>query len=411
MQLSGSTTKFLYPSQVLPTLGPEVTPPIVDPMYLQDFHRDRLVIMPFERELIDLVGSDTRVDWETAFSWNFHRKRLVPQDYSNDHEIFPSENITLDKYYQRLPEPVRIIPRMIPVSEVFLNLETDENVTVDKYDNPLMRILPQSKRRFSRLPLEKLGEDPIPTPDTTLDMWYSQLSEPPMIYPEWLRTRIEEFDPEPIPDTPLLPTRIPWDVSLSYEFHVRRVQTPRMDAFVNLTTDENITVDKYESWQNQVPWRSKMPIALFPFPVEPESQDPENVTLDKYYTPLSYNFHVKRGLVPPFGQLRESDEAENVTLDKYYSPLSEPMRTPPWLRLIMESRDPFPIPDIPGVTGQYWYASMSLPQQLFTQPKDNDKLYLRLYLAFQDFPIPPATARLHESPRRRVSSRVNTTCP
>ncbi len=79
---------------------------------------------------------------------------------------------------------------------------------------------------------------------------------------------------------------------------------------------------------------------IYPSSVEPVSLDPEfteDITSDKWYTPLSepdftkgqQDWHQFLTTIP-LSVGRESDEAENVTMDKWYTPLSIPLfDTPP----------------------------------------------------------------------------------
>lgn len=270
--------------------------------------------------------------------------------------------------------------------------EPEEEISIDKWDNPLMRLAPTVPPARAQ-----------PPPLAALD--------------------------EPIPDPPLLPERIPWDTPLSYEFRSpRRTMTP-IGVFVTLDTEEEPFLDKWDPGPTRiVPWRPTMPIALFEFNQEPEDTEPENITIDKW-DPGPVRIVPWRPIMPvslmPFEQKREDDEPEPITLDKWYSNTAfwswpfyalravtgaEAQRvdllvnTAPWIP--MERRDPFPRPDIEGVTAVWWMRPMDLPRKLFTPRERDDEEHLRLYLPLQDFPIEPDLAPECERPRRRVVART-----
>lgn len=399
-------------------------------MYFQDFHRNRPVFHPMDRELIDFQQPKVALDWETPFQHNFHRKRIPLQDYTMRRTESGGELITLDKWYSRLSEPMRLPIRIIHAPDSHPNQTGDELITVDKFDNPLMRIMPKLTPRF--VPPWPFTIPPDSTSELiTLDKWHSRLPEPMRLI-SWRQPPIGVLDAEPIPDTALLPARIPWYTPLSYEFNQRTIQTPPMSVFVDDTGPEDVAqfVDKWGIRPiDLIPRPLILPIALHPYSPPIPDLNSENITLDKWHAPLAYNFHRRIPQTPLMGVLVPSGELENITLDKWYSNTgfwswpyfalravtgpegqrSDILRsTAPWIPL---SRfDPLPIPDIPGVTGQYWFAPLSLPRQLFTSIDKNDPNFLRLYLPFQDFPIVSAAALECESPRRRPSEKTMIGC-
>jgi hypothetical protein len=393
-----------------------------------NFHRKRIPPQPFEyhREPLYFGPQRMGVDWESPFSLPRARIRqpviqpFVIQRDEEERVEAPSWNVVgqlpMRAKHGNFSHFIGFFP------EVFTEL-----VTVDKWDNPLMRILPVIPRTpLSPWPFAPTDSPPIGE-DITLDKWYQRLSEP-VLSPHVLRLPQGILDPYPRPEDDLLPTRIPWWTPLSlpiflvphpvpgpYESLQRDAytETLKVAAFESplsmpvwpllrpppgdfsdvsgLSKDETPFVFRsaYSTTMALPPWRPKMPIALFPFRVEVESEDPEPITLDKWYSStMAYPaLHTAlRAVTGPEGQT------------KWWTVV-----TAPWIEF--GRVDPLPIPDIPGVTYAYWFTSMSLPRELFTAIKENDPNHLRLYYPLQVFPIFPVIEPC-ESPRRRVSNKT-----
>lgn len=426
-----------YTGEMGPPGGPDGLPPDFtgrqqfSEMWNQDFHRDRPLQLPMDKELLDQRPGRMRIDWETPFQHNMHRRRIPMQDYIVSRVEFGDEQITMDKWFRQLDEPVRTIPTIINVPESVNIQDLDETILIDKYESKhdVMRLIQHPVFVMPPWPFSAPPGDVVE--EITLDKWYTRLSEPTRLIP-WRQPLIGILDPEPLPDEPLLPTRIPWDVPLGYEFNTLRIQIPPLSVFVDDTGEEEVApfIDKWGVKPIElIPRPPKMPIALFPFRLERENPEPENVTLDKWYTPLTHNFHKRVPQTPRMDVLVPSGDDEVITLDKWYSntgfwswpfyalrattgaegqSIDQTVNTAPWIPL--HSMDPEPILNIPGVTYEYWFTGLELPVQLFTSPEENDELFLRLYLPLQNFPVTPSGPKPCEQPRKRVSEKRIVMC-
>jgi hypothetical protein len=149
------------------------------------------------------------------------------------------------------------------------------------------------------------------------------------------------------------PTRrdIPWEPSLSYEtrsFHQLRIDT-QFEADVPRT--EEITLDKwYTPFSRPGVYRLLPPLNMEVFPGH--TTRTETPQVDKWDSPLTTLLPWRPKLpvgVMPVLRKGQPPLGENVTLDKWWTPLSDPVRTPPWLTLAMGVLFPVPLLDDPEV--------------------------------------------------------------
>jgi len=427
-----------------PPLGGDGTPPVIIPdqfsvMYWQDFFRKRAPILAFERELIDTLPERLRIDWETPFQHDLSRRRIVISDYNVESDL-PRDETVGTQWDVPFSRPVWPPGRVAVFIDSFVNLVTDEEIFLDKWDSPLMRALPPRPRQpLHPWPFRSVEDEPLEEV-ITLDKWYTRLSHP-VWPPPPLRLRIGELDVMSTPEEDLLPTRIPWWTPLSYNFHRRRFSVvPPIEYFQNLQEEEEVApfIDKWGARPiDMAPWRPKMPVAMFPFRKEPEDTAPEEITLDKWYSPFSQNFRrLPPSPLPRFHVRPIEQDVETITLDKWYSNTgfwgwphyalrhatgAEAQRsdivsnTAPWIP--MSRLDPQPVPDIPGVTAEWWFTPLALPVRMFSgrrvdrgqlQEEPGADQYLVLYYPLQTFPT-ESIVKLCDNIRRRVASK-NTSC-
>ena len=337
--------------------------------------------------LQELPGADVLLEnvdaWGSPLSMPFELERLRIGGPNNDAILFPvfEETITVDKWYtpftqnfhrDRLPPTDFIAPGAPPVF-------TPEEITVDKWFTPFTQNFHRKRLPFTDFqapgpPLETGGEEVL------LDKWYVRLSEPNRLGDEVLHrallTALGVIDVIPIPDPALLPTRIPWDTPLSYEFRTSQFTViPPMEVFVNLVTEEPIHPDALFGRMGEP--NPRLPRSIIhqlnygPYPLG-SIFELENITLDKWYTPLGHEF--RSLFMPvhliPMERAPESRDAETIFVDKYYNPLAIPVRRTAlqdFGHLLGKPSviDPDPIPDVPGVTDMVFSL---LSQPIFVQP-------------------------------------------
>ena len=388
------------------------------------FRSPRRPVLPIESPHEPLWFGDERmrVEWEPQRWHNLHRKFVQPNDYQIETETSDEEGISLDKWYAALTQNYRRLPPApLPRIESLLNLTTDEDVAdhVDKWDNSLMRLMPVLPRQpISAWPFRNVVEDQEGEA-AGLDKWYRQFDDPVRAKHQ-LRLLIGVLNSEPIPDADLLPTAIPYWKALAYDFRRNRLlPLPPMESFVNLQTAEEVAerVDKWDGpLMRLMPVRPREPVNKWPFRKEVEDQEPEAITLDKWYTLLPQNYRrLPPAPLPPLERYRIEADEETITLDKWYSMTLALMEythrarrcvsgpegqtdantrvTAPWIE--MSRLDPFPIPDIPGY--EFWFTRLSEPVRIWP-PR------LRLYDRLQIFQWEPYV-RPCENPRRRPDQR------
>jgi hypothetical protein len=416
-----------------PPWGPSGTPPgpridHFSSIWNQSFHQNRLPILSLEEVRPTMfLPERMKVDWEPPFSRPVFKRPPKPIEqlfFLDDQE----EDVISSAWDVPFSLPVPGAFLTIDVDAHFVNLTTDEDATlIDKWDNPLMRLLPVvPKLAISPWPFAPTDQPPI-LDDLGIDHWWTALSHP--IWPgHALRLDIGILNPEPVPDEELLPTRIPWDTPISYPvWPVRGVPLDSRENWTNLQTEEVILITSYETvLTNEVPWRPKMPIALFPFRLVVEEEAPEDITLDKWYSPFSQNFlKLPPSPLPQLSVIGQPEIVDTITLDMWYGSGAYPdytdralravtgpegqstywtIITAPWIQF--SNLDPNPIPDIPGVTTSYWFTPLSIPLKLFTSRKRDEQEFLRLYAPHQDFPEVERLSLECENPRRRVSRRT-----
>jgi hypothetical protein len=307
-------------------------------------------------------------------------------------------------------------------------------------------------------------EDPTsPEEEVLLDRYYRRMDEPVFDHinrtrrrngrirrisggrgrsrrPEWIVPGEGRIDPVPIPDIPTEGELYePWERKFSQPFFLKHQIRHSMGdpPLGEVDVEETVFVDKYESDPVRLPhWDPVTHPRFMPFEVGDPPSGPENVTLDKYYTPFSQNFHrLPPAPVPPMETFVNPFTDEVITLDKWYAmgvaletwpfrarravtgpegqSIAQTVNTAPWIE--MHRMDPNPIPDIPGVTYNYWFATPEQPYHLKRgalvgaagkiRPRH---FYLVLYYPHQDFPITDAEVPPCERPRRRPSRSTGT---
>ena len=163
-------------------------------------------------------------------------------------EVPPEEEITLDKYWQPLGEPVWVKPRAseFPPHSIDSNaLTQSETTTVDRWWRELSEPVRVKARLHESLQLPVVA-DLFVEEVITLDKWYAALSEPVLVKA-----------PLPIGSIPhvsfdvgvVVPIFSDWFVPLSAPFFVIDPTTP-LKAYlfidpVALTLPETITIDKW----------------------------------------------------------------------------------------------------------------------------------------------------------------------
>ena len=379
------------PISEFPWGGSGETPPeqnviLIAAMSCPRFARGFRLALPLQgrREPLFFGEQRMRLDWETPLSHEFRTRHRLRLDEQVESDVARFEDVTVDKWYTPFTQQRLATNWRQPPMESFQNLTTTEEPRVDKWDTPLTRLKPwRPKMPVSVMPVYAYGE--VPQAETiTLDKWYTQLSDPIFVPPRIILD-LEAFtlpsataDPE---DTIQL---MYWRPEHRLPIWPRTYQlTPPMETFPGHTDrEETPTVDKYESPLTRLlPWRIKTPIAAFPFRKEAEEILSENVTLDKWYTPLQEPTLPAAEVVRGYQVAPEVwvtvDEA--ITVDKWYQALSRPVWPPLILTLMMGSMDTEPIEDISGLPIDYW---LTLLQQPLNQPPVLPILYDPLQILY-----------------------------
>lgn len=421
------------PAIVAPTAEPDETlvwaPMLSRPMP----RRKRGPLGPFEcREPLFFGETRMSIDWAPPLERALTRRpgrtytREIFQNLATD-EATAEYLDKWDSQPMRLmpqwpPEPIARFPFQVQPEE-----PTEEHITVDKWDSQpgKLPVFPLDDP-IARFPFQVQPEEPSHE-NITLDKWWTPFSVPFRLKHR-LRLQGSVLDPYPIPDEDLLPKRIPWHVPLSEPLPRPRLTINTLQEWINLITDETVFIESYyPGLTKEMPWRPEMPVSLMPFIVEPPSSEPENITVDKWWTPLPYNFRRRPDApLPPLNSMPESMDAETITIDKWFSMTSQPVITwfarravtgpegqskhltvitAPWIRF--STMDPFPIPDIPGVTYSYWFVPLDIPTKLFTWRYRDPEEYLTLFDPLQIFPIEsgqPECERVRRKPSMRTGS-------
>lgn len=367
------------------------------------------------------------------FQWQYPAEQGAPL-YVMD----MAEEVTPDEYQVPLSQPQFTTPTLLPRMEQAAPLYVMDmavEVTSERFTPlSLPTFLPPSQPpRMEQAAPEYVMDVDMPE-DVFPDKYHTPFPVPTFELPPLLPP-IGVLNPLPHPDEINVANSTPvWDSALSQPIFLPHQHRLRMEPFQVEDTglDEDIPLDKYDTPLTRMnPWRPFIETHLIPFEMQPEETDQEEITLDEYDAPLSYEFRRLPPMpLPPQETLTPSGDVEEVTLDEWYSPtthlvmltrfflrgptsaseqdVANDTNTAPWIE--MHRMDPEPIVDIPGVTMEFWEPPLQQPfhlkrGSLVRGGLRGPEFYLVLYQNFQDlFEIAPAIRC--DPPRRRVPYRT-----
>lgn len=290
--------RLLPPHRLLPrpiTLGdqPNPLPDVFTPDKFESVHRylfkaDRITIPPIET-LGDIPrAEEVLIDkYDRPPDFILRRRPFPLADLLLPDQLLQgeTENVTLDKWYSLLSEPVRrrgFTPP--PVHELQIT-EFDESITLDKYEHVWRYEFRRGSTRIAAY-MQFEGAGLLPIPDVAIPY--------------------------------------EWDAQWRHEFRrLRLLPLPPLEYFTDEQRDEVTTPDKYDSPPTPPRRRPAFPIADLMLPDQLLQGEVETITLDKWYTPLSYNLFRQRlrEFRNEFFQDLAADET--ITLDKWYTLLTQ----------------------------------------------------------------------------------------
>ena len=109
---------------------------------------------------------------------------------------------TVDMWWPRLEEPVRVTPRAVDEGLVALNPATLAEPTVDSWDGYAPDMVPGAARPLDE-GLAAFDPFPIEAPDVPLDRWQVPVSEPVRVPPRPVDEGLQVEDPSPTIVAPL----------------------------------------------------------------------------------------------------------------------------------------------------------------------------------------------------------------
>lgn len=245
--------------------------------------------------------------------------------------IVPPEEITVDKWYKELAEPLHAPPRLHPALQKSGHDDPDgltrpEVTTPDKWYKELERPIFTVPRQHP--PALTLVEDFVIPEDITLDKWYRDLDRPVLALPA---TR---YYPGAFVDG--------------------LEEVPDLDWLVAFSKPEFVTTHTQVTYQ---------------FAGEP-ILPPEVVTLDKWYQDLAQPTVLPQQLTWPQSLAIDTKlaQADDVKLSSWYSAFAEPVivagQTPLYHAFVGE-------PIIPEtITSDKWYKNFDLPVRLIARATD-----------------------------------------
>ncbi len=270
-------------------------------------------------------------------------------------------------------------PTSFPVPEISVEVE---DITLDKWYSPLTEPV-LVKPRASDFPAHTNDTEGLTQPEvTSLDKWWRELSEPVRAkkplgvasYPSFF------YEGEPTEVDPVA-EQLAWFVSLSEPTlpKVRVAEFPSLSIDSDaLTRPEETTLDRW--WQPLSEFLHKdkrSAAALEPASViDPDLLTrPEETLVSKWVPQTNEPVRVKKGLLTalqeayfPDTDLADIPPAEEITLDKWYHPFSEPV-------LVKARASEFPTStnDTEGLTQpevtslDKWFSALSEPVRV--QPR------------------------------------------
>jgi hypothetical protein len=346
-------------------------PPLVDPVRIKPRLATAAQQAAWFVQAAPFAEATTVDRWFSPFALPVRTKARAAEYRQPDYYPFPifvAEEVTVDKWYQRLQqphpakrplragaqqflvfysepvisiswfkgleEPVRTKPRLreaLQQHSAFVKTDPfPEAVSIDRWQQPFSEPV-RVKRRTADFPyLAFVKADPFPE-SVTVDRWLLGLSEPVRCVRRTADYPALTFYPLPF---------VPWDWRVPLSEPTRR--QPRTTDFPALWLvkaapfEETTTVDRY--WQplseprgRRFPASQQQALAWSDF--TPAST--ENVTLDKWFAPLAEPIRVRARLATASQQaawfVKADPFAETVSIDRWLRPLSEPVRRRPGL--------------------------------------------------------------------------------
>ncbi len=274
--------------------------------------------------------------WYAPLSEYLHRDKrvdaaLYPYSWIDTELLTQPEQTLVSKWVPQTNEPIRT-KKTLPTAlqkaffiDAKIDFEEAEDITVDKWYRPLLGIMGKTGLYLSgTVIVPELAEA------TTLDRWYQQFSQP-LLVKEPINVSFGEFSTETDLEEAAPPLDT-WYKSLSEPLRIK----PRASEFPTHTNDtEGLTqpeVTSLDKWYSTLsePLRVQKPLGIGAYPSfvyegEPADVDPTAEFLG-WYVPLDEPVLVK-SRASDFPSFVTDDkglgDAENITLDKWYAPLSE----------------------------------------------------------------------------------------
>jgi hypothetical protein len=284
---------------------------------------------------------------------------IDPVPLLDEPPAFEPSQVVVNRREERFEMPVALQPWWRYPWE-----DLDETITIDKWESE--RDVPRGRRRLTEV--EQYYIDPTFLPDP-------------------------EFDPQPYVLWPMPVRRLP-------------AQLPKMWTLPDDQAEEAVVyIDEMRDRPRLIVNRQ------YPFGEYPLQDEPEVITVDKWWTEMAHQRWPILWIVPPLSTFVEGDLDEAITVDKWWERMGEPVRLPLWIWRRMHRMDPNPLPReaVPGVD-EWWLDGMRVP--VFENPAKNEEaldfLYRRLSVPFSALSSAVVAAEFSEDcprPRRRPDKK------